>query len=103
MGRVHGGSANSGNITGYLLPGRTQTNGPCLSWSHSATTNRITDSGFTYDAAGNLTADGTGAGTHTYQWDAEGWVKAVDNGATATYDTLGQNVQVGSAANAPGS
>jgi len=32
-----------------------------------STANRITNSGFIYDAAGNLTADGA----NTYQWDAE--------------------------------
>ena len=46
----------------------------------------------TYDAAGNMTGDGTGTGTHTYAWDAEGRLKSVDGGATATftYNALGQ-------------
>jgi RHS repeat-associated protein len=44
----------------------------------------------TYDAAGNLTADGTG--THTYQWDAEGRLSG------NTYDALGQLVQNGATA-----
>jgi YD repeat-containing protein len=48
------------------------------SLTFSATTNRITTSGYTYDAAGNLTADGTGYGTHTFQWDAEGRMVSVD-------------------------
>jgi RHS repeat-associated protein len=70
-----------------------QTQGPCPSWSYSATTNQITNSGFSYDAAGNLTADGTGTGSHTYQWDAEGrW-----SGGN-TYDALGQLVQNGATA-----
>jgi YD repeat-containing protein len=34
------------------------TNGPCPNWTFSASTNRITTSGFTYDAAGNTTGDG---------------------------------------------
>ena len=38
-----------------------------------------------YDAAGNLTSDGTGVGTHTYQWDAEGRLRSVDNGAAFSY------------------
>ncbi len=36
-----------------------QTQGPCPNYSFSASTNRITTSGFTYDAAGDLTNDGT--------------------------------------------
>jgi YD repeat-containing protein len=49
----------------------------------------------TYDAAGNLIQDGTGVGTHTYQYEAEGRLKSVDNGTTATYyyNALGQRVQ----------
>ena len=51
--------------------------------------NRISDTGFTYDAAGNMTADGGGTGTHTYQWDSENWLKSVDSGSTTyTYDPL---------------
>ncbi len=72
-----------------------QTNGPCPNWSFSATTNRISNAFFTYDAAGNLTKDGKGAGTHTYQWDAENRLKSVDTGSTAsyTYNALGQRVE----------
>jgi len=57
----------------------------------------------TYDAAGNLTADGTGYGTHTFQWDAEGRMVSVDGGAGQscqsswtdcfTYNALGQRVK----------
>jgi YD repeat-containing protein len=56
--------------------------------------NRINTSGYTYDAAGNLTTEGTGFGTHTYQWDAEGRLKSVDNGSTLSfvYNGLGQRV-----------
>ncbi len=78
-----------------------QTNGPCPSWTFSASTNRITIANFTYDAAGDLTKDGNGPGTHTYQWDAENRLKSVDSGTTAsyTYNALGQRVEklVGSA------
>jgi len=66
-------------------------------------TNRITTSGFTYDAAGNLMADGTGLGTHSFQWDAEGRMVSVDGVAGQscqsswtdcfTYNALGQRVQ----------
>jgi RHS repeat-associated protein len=44
-------------------------------------------SGFSYDAAGNVTADGV----HTYQWDAEGRASSID-GAAQTYNALGERV-----------
>ncbi len=66
-----------------------QTNGPCPNWTFSASTNRITTSGFSYDAAGNMTSDGI----YTWSWDAEGrW-----SGGN-TYDALGQLVQNGATA-----
>src|SRR5207245_8126254 len=46
-------------------------NCPALTFN---TSNRITNVGYNYDAAGNLMADGT----HTYQWDAEGRMVSVD-------------------------
>ena len=71
------------------------TNGPCPNYTFNASTNQVTNAGFTYDPAGNLTADGTGTGTHTYQWDAENRLKSIDNGSTATYtyNALGQRVE----------
>jgi len=33
-----------------------------------------------YDAAGNLLQDGTGTGTHTYQWVAKGFVSSRHGG-----------------------
>jgi RHS repeat-associated protein len=44
--------------------------------------NQITNSGFVYDAAGNMTAQ-TGS---TYQYDAENRMTSVNGGSTATYD-----------------
>jgi RHS repeat-associated protein len=46
---------------------------------------------YSYDAAGNLLADGT----HHYAYDAEGNMTQVDNGATATYvyDALNHRVR----------
>lgn len=72
-----------------------QTNGPCPNYSFNASTNQIANSGYTYDAAGDLTADGTGTGTHTYQWDAESRLTSIDNGSTATYtyNALGERVE----------
>ena len=57
--------------------------------------NRISGSEYTYDAAGNLTQDGPTQPYHTYQWDAEGRLKSVDNGSTVsyTYNALGQRVE----------
>jgi RHS repeat-associated protein len=57
--------------------------------------NQISNSGFSYDPAGNLTADGT----HTYQFDAAGRLKSLDaTGATYSYDVnnLRLTKQVGS-------
>lgn len=77
------------------------TNGPCPNYTFNPSSNQITNTGFTYDAAGNLTADGTGTGSHTYQWDAENRLKSIDNGTTAvyTYNAFGERVEkhVGSA------
>jgi RHS repeat-associated protein len=55
-------------------------------------TNRIV--GYSYDAAGNVTGDGT----NTYQWDAEGRLLVVLNGqmtaiSTNSYNALGQRVR----------
>jgi RHS repeat-associated protein len=49
-------------------------------------------SGYSYDAAGNMTSDGL----HTYTYDANGNVIAVDGGNTATYlyNALNQRVEV---------
>ncbi len=78
-----------------------QTQGPCPNYGFNASTNQISNSNFTYDAAGNLTADGTGTGSHTYQWDGENRLTSIDSGSTATYtyNALGQRVEkkVGSA------
>lgn len=72
-----------------------QTNGPCPNYTFNTSTNRVTNNGYTYDAAGNLTEDGTGTLAHTYQWDAENRLKSIDNGSTAsyTYNALGQRVE----------
>jgi RHS repeat-associated protein len=68
-----------------------QTEGYCPNLTFGATTNRLTTSGYTYDAAGNLTADGS----HSYQWDGEGRMKSVDSGSTmtVTYNAFGQQVK----------
>ena len=54
------------------------------------TSNRITNTGFTYDAAGNLTADGS----YTYQWDAESRMKSLNTTSVLyTYDGDGRRVK----------
>ena len=72
------------------------TNGPCPQWAYNPSTNQLTTSGFTYDAAGNLTADVSNPTHHTYQWDAEGRVASVDSGSTwsFTYNALAERVQM---------
>jgi RHS repeat-associated protein len=57
--------------------------------------NRITNTGFSYDAAGDLLTDGIS----TYAYDGESRIKTLNTtGATYTYDGMGQRVrkQVGS-------
>ncbi len=46
-----------------------QTNGPCPQWSFNGATNQISNSGFTYNAVGNLTGDGTPRDSR--QWAVE--------------------------------
>jgi RHS repeat-associated protein len=67
--------------------------GYCPQVTFSSSTNRVLQIGsasVVYDAAGNMTSDGT----HTYQWDGEGRLKSVDSGSTEvfTYNGLGQQV-----------
>jgi uncharacterized protein RhaS with RHS repeats len=68
-----------------------QTVGLCPQFTFSSWTNRITTSGYTYDAAGNVTNDSM----HAYTWDAEGRISTVDASSTAThtYDALGRRVE----------
>ncbi len=63
---------------------------PANSLSISATTNRITSGGFSYDASGNLTNDAL----NTYTYDAESRIKTVNgSGATYSYDGASQRVK----------
>ena len=68
-----------------------QTNGLCPQYSFNAANNQIT--GYTYDAAGNTTNDGT----YTYQWDAEGRLSQSLQSSTVmhayTYNALGQRAE----------
>ena len=61
------------------------------SLSISTANNRITTSGYAYDAAGNLTDDTA----HTYAYDAENKIKTVDGVAnTFVYDGEGRRVKM---------
>jgi RHS repeat-associated protein len=55
----------------------------------SATTNRITTSGYTYDAAGNLTSDGTS----NYAYDAENHLISLNSTTAYKYDGSGRRVR----------
>ncbi len=54
--------------------------------------NRITTSGYAYDAAGNMINDAV----HSYTYDAEGNIVAVDGGSTAqyVYDVFNRRIHV---------
>ena len=64
------------------------------------TNNRITSSGFIYDAAGNLRQVNNGVTTNTYNYDAENRLTTLNNtAATYTYDADGNRTRknIGSA------
>ena len=66
----------------------TKCTGPALSLSVDNTTNKITNTGFQYDAGGNLTADGFA----TFTWNAEGRMAATA-GVSYDYDGDGKRVK----------
>ncbi len=68
-----------GNMT-CLMNG--STNGPCPVLTYNNYPNRI--DGFSYDAAGNLTSDGT----NSFSWDGEGR----ETNSSAVYNAFGQEV-----------
>jgi RHS repeat-associated protein len=67
------------------------TAGTCNAFHQTVNAQNRLLSPFQYDAAGNMTNDGT----HTYTYDAENRIIQVDGGATATYvyDPSGRRVQ----------
>ncbi|MBI4744623.1 MAG: RHS repeat-associated core domain-containing protein, partial [Actinobacteria bacterium] len=76
--------------TGNLL--QVAENGvPAKTFTYNAA-NQITNSGFTYDANGNMTSDGT----YTYIYDGENRLKEVKQGANTiasyTYDYMGRRI-----------
>jgi RHS repeat-associated protein len=81
-----------GNRTGVwdATSGGAQIQTVSLQQSGGAPTNRISNVngvGYTYDAAGNVTNDGT----HSYIYDSENRLVSVDGGATAQYSYDHQN------------
>lgn len=70
---------------------QTPTGGTCWSFNSTVGTNNQLGAPYTYDAAGNMIYDGT----HSYTYDAENRLTAVDGGNTATYvyDALGHRIQ----------
>jgi|GEM_PF-863502 RHS repeat-associated protein len=84
-----GSSGQFGNMSCSL-----GSSGYCPQVTFSSSTNRITNIGSasaSYDAAGNMTNDGS----HNYTWDAEGRAVTVDGGSTRTftYNALGERVE----------
>jgi RHS repeat-associated protein len=71
---------------------QTVTGGTCNTFHNAVdTNNRFVGTPYQYDAAGNMTHDAS----HSYTYDAENRLTAVDGGATATYlyNAEGQRVQ----------
>ncbi|MGH9433906.1 MAG: RHS repeat domain-containing protein, partial [Terriglobia bacterium] len=68
----------------------TPSNGQCATLSYNPSTNRINTSGYTYDAAGELTADGTG---NTYAWNAEGRLTGTSAWSGAVYNALEERTE----------
>ncbi len=71
---------------------QTVTGGTCNTFHQTANTqNRLVGPPYQYDAAGNMTNDGS----HTYFYDAENRLTKVDGGSTATYnyDAEGRRVE----------
>ena len=69
--------------------------GPSFSQSFNTANNRLSTGGYLYDAAGNMTSDGT----NTYTYDAEGNITAVSVGTSATYVYNASNQRVRTVAN----
>jgi hypothetical protein len=105
FGRSASMTVNSGNPGSYTYvydrwgnrweQNLTSGSGPAPQLSFNTSTNQITNGGYSYDAAGNLMADGA----HSYSYDAEGNLTLVDGGSTSTntYDAENQRIRIDNA------
>src|SRR5438876_8786139 len=88
---INGGTTNWSQTNAYDRYGNRQIDygGGNYNLSFSSTTNRITTSGYSYDASGNLINDGS----HSYAFDGDSKVKSVDSTTAYTYDGEGKRVR----------
>ena len=73
------------NVTGISVA---QCSAPSLNRSINANSNQVTNTGYAYDSAGNVTNDGT----YSHTWNAEGRM-ATAAGYTYSYDGDGKRVE----------
>src|SRR5579875_1318298 len=83
-----GSDGRYGNVTCVI---NQSTSGTCPTYTFNQANNQITNTGYTYDAAGDLTSDGT----YSYQWDAEGRLVSLNGGSAASgvYNALNDQVR----------
>src|SRR5438876_3286255 len=88
---INGGTTNWSQTNAYDRYGNRQIDygGGGYNLSFSSTTNRITTSGYSYDASGNLINDGS----HSYAFDGDSKVKSVDSTTAYIYDGEGKRVR----------
>jgi len=88
---TNGGTTNWTQNNAYDRYGNRQIDygGGSYNVSISATTNRITTSGYSYDSSGNCTNDGV----HSYTFDGNNKIKSVDSTTAYVYDGGGARVR----------
>lgn len=93
LNRIAAGNQNDGAFNQTFSPdawGNLKQFGTAAFSPNFDANNRISQTGYTYDAAGNLLSDTL----HNYAYDAESRIKSVDTtGATYTYDADGNRVR----------
>ena len=89
-----GSGGRYGNVTCVI---NANTSGLCPTYSFNQSNNQITNSGFSYDAAGNLTQDPSNSPADAYTWDAAGRLVTITQGANTyannTYSAQGWGVE----------
>jgi RHS repeat-associated protein len=91
VNRLASATDSSGSLSDTYTPdawGNRQESGTFSFAQPFTPTNQISATGYTYDAAGNLTADGLG---NSYSYDADGKMSS-SNGAVYTRDPFGQRI-----------